>query len=62
MSGGRRPPSAERDAEYAACEGMAASRPSWEASSPDLEEYTSVGVGEEGGYDVFGEGVVDDDL
>jgi hypothetical protein len=38
------------------------SHPSWEASSPDLEEYTSVGVGEEGEYDVFGEGVVDDDL
>ena len=58
------PPSAERDAEYDACEGMAAGRPSWEASSPGVEEYTSVGVGEEGEYmyDVFGEGVVDDDL
>jgi hypothetical protein len=41
---------------------MAASRPSWEASSPDLEEYTSVGAGEEGEYDVFGRGVVDDEL
>ena len=62
LSCGRRPPSAERDAEYDACEGMAAGRPSWEASSPGVEESTSVGVGEEGEYGVFGEGVVDDDL
>ena len=41
---------------------MAARRPSWEASSPDLEEYTPVGAGEGGEYDVFGEGVVDDEL
>ena len=64
LSCGRHPPYAERDAEYDACEGMAAGRPSWEAgaSSPGVEEYTSVGVGEEGEYGVFEEGVVDDDL
>jgi hypothetical protein len=41
---------------------MAAGRPSWEASSPGVEESTSVGAGEEGEYGVFGEGVVDGDL
>jgi len=43
----RRPPSAEREAEYAACEGMAAGRPSWEGrDSPDEEEHTMVEDGQ----------------
>jgi hypothetical protein len=47
----RRPPFAEREAEYAACEGMAAGRPSWEGrDSPDEEEHTMVGSCEEVRY------------
>ena len=47
----RRSPSAEREAEYAACEGMAAGRPSWEGhDSPDEEEHTMVGSREEVRY------------
>ena len=48
LSDDRRPPSAEREAEYAACEGMDASHPSWEGhDSPDDEEHTFVGSCEE---------------
>ena len=48
LSDDRRPLSAEREAEYAACEGMAATHPSWEGhDSPDDEEHTFVGSCEE---------------
>ena len=51
LSDDRRPPSAEREAEYAACEGMDASHPPWEGhGSPDDEEHTFVGSCEEVRY------------